>query len=55
MAMPLSIVGNNFTLAWEERAKERKKTLEKTKSELVSLEREIFVIKKGLQEEGALG
>ena len=23
MAMPLSIVGNNFTLAWEERAKER--------------------------------
>ncbi|MBF5059724.1 hypothetical protein [Candidatus Neptunochlamydia vexilliferae] len=35
--------------------KERKKIFEKTKSELVSLEREIFVIKKGLQEEGALG
>ncbi len=32
--------------------KEQKKTLEKTKSELVSIEREIFVVKKGLQEEG---
>ncbi|MCB1107698.1 MAG: hypothetical protein KDK76_06360 [Chlamydiia bacterium] len=35
--------------------KEKKQKLEKTKAELVGIEREIFAIKKGLQERGALG
>lgn len=33
--------------------KEKKKKLEQTKSELIGIEREIFMIKKGLQEKGA--
>lgn len=36
----------------ENQVLENKKKLEKTKSELVALEREIFVVKKGMQQEG---
>ena len=34
---------------------EKKRKLEQTKSELIGIEREIFVVKKGLQVQGALG
>jgi acyl transferase domain-containing protein len=36
-----------------EELKEKKQKLEQTKSELVGIEREIFIIKKGLQEKGS--
>ena len=36
----------------ENQVLEKKKKLEQTKSELISLEREIFVVKKGMQQEG---